>query len=35
MITSGVGGLAILILLVYLEIPEHLIEYCEVGQNEC
>jgi len=35
MIGSGIGGLAILMLLVYLEIPEPLIEYCPVGQNEC
>jgi hypothetical protein len=35
MIGSGIGGLAILILLVYLAISEPLIEYCPVGQNEC
>jgi hypothetical protein len=35
MIVSGVGGLAVLILLAYLAIPEPLIEYCQVGQNEC
>ena len=35
MIASGIGGLAILMLLVYLATPEPLIEYCPVGQNEC
>jgi hypothetical protein len=35
MIASGIGGLAILVLLVHLAIPEPLIEYCPVGQNEC
>ena len=35
MIVSGLGGLAILILSVYMAIPEPLIEYCPVGQNEC
>jgi len=35
MIASGIGGLAILVLLAYLAIPEPLIEYCLVGQNEC
>jgi hypothetical protein len=35
MIVSGVGGLAVLMLLAYFAIPEPLIEYCPVGQNEC
>jgi|LUMJ01.1.fsa_nt_gb hypothetical protein len=35
MIISGLGGLAILMLSVYIAIPEPLIEYCPVGQNEC
>ena len=35
MIVSGLGGLAILMLSVYMAIPEPLIEYCPVGQNEC
>jgi len=35
MIVSGLGGLAILMLSVYIAIPEPLIEYCPVGQNEC